>query len=298
MPTIKAQIPHPYVPQVSSAATQGALAIYGRSVEESLRRLEVSVNALTTTDIPEGSNLYYTDARARAALSGTAPITYNSGTGAIGANAASANTFNYLVQRDGTGGFLAGAVTVTNLTNSALTLGSVVFAGTGGLLSQDNALTFDGIKIIVSGSATDSSGKFGSFEIQSYSVNNAWLGENAYFDGANFRYRSNGYASLNYFASGGWYVRIAASGIAGNVASFTETISHNNAGLTGLGVVIPTAKLHIAASTGSPSDAPLKFETGILLSPVENGAVEFNGTNLYLTAGGVRSLTCWPMARA
>lgn len=40
----------------------------------------------TTSDLPEGSNLYYTDARARAALSGTSPITYNSSTGAIGLN--------------------------------------------------------------------------------------------------------------------------------------------------------------------------------------------------------------------
>jgi len=38
----------------------------------------------TTSNLPEGSNLYYTDVRARAALSKTDPITYNSGSGAIG----------------------------------------------------------------------------------------------------------------------------------------------------------------------------------------------------------------------
>jgi len=40
----------------------------------------------TTTNLTEGTNLYYTNARARAALSGTAPIGYDSGTGAISLN--------------------------------------------------------------------------------------------------------------------------------------------------------------------------------------------------------------------
>lgn len=38
----------------------------------------------STTDLVEGTNLYYTDARSRTALSGVSPVTYNSTTGAIG----------------------------------------------------------------------------------------------------------------------------------------------------------------------------------------------------------------------
>lgn len=38
----------------------------------------------TTSLVTEGTNLYYTDARARAALSATSPLTYNSGTGSFG----------------------------------------------------------------------------------------------------------------------------------------------------------------------------------------------------------------------
>jgi len=38
----------------------------------------------STTALPEGSNLYFTTARARSAISGTGLITYNSGTGVIG----------------------------------------------------------------------------------------------------------------------------------------------------------------------------------------------------------------------
>ncbi len=39
--------------------------------------------ALSTSNITEGTNLYYTDARARAALSGGSGINYNSGSGVI-----------------------------------------------------------------------------------------------------------------------------------------------------------------------------------------------------------------------
>lgn len=40
-------------------------------------------HTLSTTNVAEGANLYYTDARARAALSGTTGITYTSATGVI-----------------------------------------------------------------------------------------------------------------------------------------------------------------------------------------------------------------------
>ncbi|MBI5528199.1 MAG: hypothetical protein HY897_17845 [Deltaproteobacteria bacterium] len=48
--------------------------------------------ALNTTAVTESGNLYYTDARARGALSGTLPVTYNSGTGAIGVSANSSSS--------------------------------------------------------------------------------------------------------------------------------------------------------------------------------------------------------------
>lgn len=312
MPTIQAQIPHPYVPQVSSAATQGALAIYGRSVEESLRRLETSINAITTSDIPEGSNLYYTDARARAALSATSPITYNSGTGAIGANAASANTFNYLVQRDGSGGFLAGAVTVTNLTDSALTPGSVVFAGAGGLLSQDNAsFFFDdtnnrlGIRtvapqdalhvfaagltyapgIIVSDTTALAAGVGGGISFRGYYVGSSET------TGGLFKCTKLNGTSNNWAFALDFYSRENGSS---DVALALRLDDFRNAMLIGSlsvarSTTVPTAFIHVGASTGVASTAPLKFTSGTLLGAVENGALEYDGAKLYLTAAGVRS---------
>ena len=52
---------------------------------------------LTTNDLSEGvNNKYYTDARARAALSASAPLGYNSSTGVFNLTNASANTNGYL----------------------------------------------------------------------------------------------------------------------------------------------------------------------------------------------------------
>ena len=56
-----------------------------------------------------------------------------------------------------------------------------------------------------------------------------------------------------------------------------------------VGAVGPTARLHLPASTTSASSAPLKFETGTLMTTPEVGAVEFDGTKLYVTiTGGTR----------
>jgi Collagen triple helix repeat (20 copies)/Chaperone of endosialidase len=54
----------------------------------------------TTTVVGEGANLYYTDARARAAISATGPVNYNSTTGAISINQANASTAGYLSSAD------------------------------------------------------------------------------------------------------------------------------------------------------------------------------------------------------
>lgn len=51
---------------------------------------------LITTVVTEGSNLYYTDARARLALSATSPITYNNSTGVIAINVANTSQNGYL----------------------------------------------------------------------------------------------------------------------------------------------------------------------------------------------------------
>jgi len=56
-----------------------------------------------------------------------------------------------------------------------------------------------------------------------------------------------------------------------------------------LGVGIdPTARIHAAAGTAAANTAPLKLTSGVNMTTPENGAFEFDGTNLYFTVGGVR----------
>lgn len=87
----------------------------------------------------------------------------------------------------------------------------------------------------IAGSTSNSSIKAGTFEIQSYAVNNAWSGANSYYDGAGFRYRANGYVILAYFSGGDFLVRTAPSGSAGAPVTLTNRLVVRNAGNVGIG---------------------------------------------------------------
>ena len=50
----------------------------------------------------------------------------------------------------------------------------------------------------------------------------------------------------------------------------------------------PTAWLHLGPGINTAKGAPLKFTSGMLLDVPETGAVEYDGTDLYLTTGSVR----------
>jgi hypothetical protein len=65
-------------------ATYGSSSEYVTfTVDQQGRLTAASEGALSTSNIAEGTNLYYTDAAARAAISGTGAVSYNSGTGVI-----------------------------------------------------------------------------------------------------------------------------------------------------------------------------------------------------------------------
>lgn len=56
----------------------------------------------------------------------------------------------------------------------------------------------------------------------------------------------------------------------------------------GIGVVSPTAFLHLKAGAATVNQSALKFSVGALLTSPETGAFEFDGTNLYFTINNVR----------
>ena len=67
-----------------------------------------------------------------------------------------------------------------------------------------------------------------------------------------------------------------------SVFKITET------GRVGISTETPTAMLHLKAGTATANTAPLKFNSGSLLSAIEAGAVEFDGSHLYLSIGSSR----------
>jgi len=89
-------------------------------------------------------------------------------------------------------------------------------------------------KLEIPGCTTNSSAKFGTFEIQSYAVNNAWLSDNIFYNGG-FTYRSNGKGSMQYFENGGFEIRTTPSGTAGSGATITQRFIVQQDGTIGLG---------------------------------------------------------------
>jgi hypothetical protein len=61
-------------------------------------------------------------------------------------------------------------------------------------------------------------------------------------------------------------------------------------GNAGFGLTSPTAVIHVKAGTATAGTAPIKLTAGTNLTTPENGAFEFDGTNLYFTVGGVRRI--------
>ena len=54
------------------------------------------------------------------------------------------------------------------------------------------------------------------------------------------------------------------------------------------GITSMSAKVHIAGSDGSAGTAPVKLTAGAVLATPENGAIEFDGNDLYLTENAAR----------
>jgi hypothetical protein len=70
--------------------------------------------------------------------------------------------------------------------------------------------------------------------------------------------------------------------------STTRSSSPTTLGSIGIGLTTPTARLHLPAGTTTASTAPLKFTSGTHMTTPENGAVEYDGSHLYVTIGGSR----------
>lgn len=86
----------------------------------------------------------------------------------------------------------------------------------------------------IPGSTTNSSAKFGSYEIQSYAVNNSWLTDNLYYDGI-FKHRSNGFGVMSYWEGGSYQIRTAPTRGAGLAALLERRFIVDNVGNVAIG---------------------------------------------------------------
>ena len=68
----------------------------------------------------------------------------------------------------------------------------------------------------------------------------------------------------------------------------TGLLTLTSAGKFGIGTAAPSAFFQLKAGSGGVNQAALKFTSGLLLSTPEDGAVEYDGTDLYVTSASVR----------
>ncbi|MNK12016.1 hypothetical protein D3C87_300720 [compost metagenome] len=82
----------------------------------------------------------------------------------------------------------------------------------------------------------------------------------------------------------------SGSSVTSHYGIYQEDLEAQNylAGKVGVGVVVPSSMLHLKAGGTAAGTSPLKFTSGGLLSSVENGAMEYDGTDLHFTSGGTR----------
>ena len=101
----------------------------------------VSLSPFSTTDLAEGTNLYFTQARARLSISGTAPVAYDNTTGVISMHVADATHDGYLSQTDwSTFNSKQAALTFGNLTDVG-TDGITVTGGTGAVIGSGTSIS-------------------------------------------------------------------------------------------------------------------------------------------------------------
>lgn len=119
-----------------AALVTGVSSVFGRT-----GAVTAQSGDYTTDQVTEGTNKYYTDARARGALSATYPLQYNSGTGLFSV-AYGTTTPNTWAALQTFGAISATSSTITYASSTALSVSGTAYAGT----ASSTNLIVSGIK--------------------------------------------------------------------------------------------------------------------------------------------------------
>lgn len=151
--------------------------------------------------------------------------------------------------------------------------------------NQGSNNTFVGYLTSISGTGSGNSGLgSGCGSNLTTGANNVFLGSNSFVTtGSNNVQAGVGSQVPSATANGQLSIQNALYGT-GNTATGASV----SAGGLGVFVTAPTARLHLPASTTAAGSSPLKITAGTLMTTPENGAIEFDGTHVYMTIGGVR----------
>lgn len=89
----------------------------------------------------------------------------------------------------------------------------------------------------------------------------------------NYVFRTNQFSMYFDFYNSAWF----------RDSSLTTSVVFSSIGLSSKTGSTPTAKVHIGAGTTSASSAPIKFTSGTNMTTPESGAMEWDGSRLYMT---------------
>jgi hypothetical protein len=226
--------------------------------------------SFTTTAVAEGTNLYYTDARARAAITGTAPISVTSGVVSI--SQANSTTNGFLSNTDwNTFNAKQSALTLGNLTSSDIT----VTGGTGAVVGSGSTLTLATVNSNV--------GQFGSSTaIPVITVNGKGL-----VTAMSTTAVSIPSGALNFIGD------VTGSGTTGSDTTLTLATVNSNVGSYGNSVTVPTITVNAKGLVTSASQTAIPTATSSvtgLLSSTDwstfNGKqAQLNGTGFVKVSG-------------
>jgi len=175
-----------------------------------------------------------------------------------------------------TGAYTYGALSYSDQ-NNLLTLQSSVNTYAQLVLQNTSALSSASSDLTISNNNGTSSTFYGNFGMNS----SGWAGTagTASLSAPNMVYLTATSADITVGTTTSNSIRFVVAG--GADAATIDTSSR-----LGIGVTSPTAMLHLKAGTATANTAPLKFNSGTNLTTAEAGAMEYNGSLLFMTPTG------------